>query len=439
MPSILIIHTPDQLEQASNLVDLLETSLSLDAGAIACSSLPGYAWEKSVPFRDASAAIALVDESSVGLSQFWFDLAAAWTSGGRVAVVLGIPELRSMLPAELQQPHVLVRPDRDALRTLVEDLAFDLGISPRMGHDALQMLEQLSTLPPPPAPPDAPEMQGADLEERSVDGFEGEEGVLEPVVQRRIIRPDSDFTDTPPSISGIAPSFDPRLEEPLPPLPPLVTDGFEDMPELDPLELIDEPAPEAEPPPVARFSQTVTKLRCELALDAGRAIAECSFHRDEVGDPARELEGTFGRFVDAVGGRWHELVQLGDVELWLAAIDNLLESLPASGRAVAEWYEIGFQYATLKCIAEQGLPDDPEARAVYDEMWGRSMQQLWESAESAQLPRRETRRVQTQLENVIGPAAYRDYGNLSASLSALRDMARNADRPGNRYARLAGG
>jgi hypothetical protein len=46
--------------------------------------------------------------------------------------------------------------------------------------------------------------------------------------------------------------------------------------------------------------------------------------------------------------------------------------------------------------------------------------------------------VQTQLENVIGPSAYRDYSNLAASLTALRDMARNADRPGNRYARLAG-
>jgi hypothetical protein len=413
VPSILIIHTPDQLEQASNLVDLLETSLALDADAIACSSLPGYAWpELTIPFRDAYAVIALVDESSVGLNQFWFDLAAAWTTSRRVSVVLGIPELRSTLPVQLQQSHVVIRPDRDALRTLVEDLAFDMGISPRMGRDAMDMLDQMSSAPPPPAELGSAAMAGADL-----------------ATPRRA--GDSDFVDTPP--------FDLLSDVPLPArVPQLVSDGIEDMPELDPLDLVEEPEPEAEHA-VSTFSQTMTRLRCEVALEAGRSIAECSFHREDGGDYAGELQDSFGRFIDAIGGRWNELVRLGDLELWLGATDNLLESLPASARAVAEWYEIGFQYATLKCIAEQGLPDDVDERAVYDEMWARSMQQLWESAESAQLPRRETRRVQAQLENVIGPIAYRDYGNLAASLETLRDMARNADRPGSRYARLAGG
>jgi hypothetical protein len=412
--SILIIHTPDQLEQASNLVDLLETSLALDAGAIACSSLPGYAWPgTTIPFRDAYAAIALVDESSVGLNQFWFDLAAAWTTSRRVSVVLGIPELRSTLPVQLQQAHMVISPDRDALRTLVEDLAFDMGISPRMGRDALDMLDQMSSVPPPPAERGSASMAGPDL---------------------------SATPGTPPSLSAIDESpFDLLSEVPLPArVPHLVSDGFEEMPELDPLDLVEELESDLPPAPVSRFSQTMTRLRCEVALDAGRSIAECSFHREDGGNHAGELQDTFGRFIDAIGGRWHELVKLGDLELWLGATDNLLESLPSSARAVAEWYEIGFQYATLKCIAEQGLPDDADAREVYDQMWARSMQQLWESAESAQLPRRETRQVQAQLENVIGPPAYRDYGNLAASLETLRDMARNADRPGNRYARLAG-
>jgi len=418
VPSILIIHTPDQLEQASNLVDLLESSLSLEADAIACSSLPGYAWpELNVPFRDARAAIALVDESSVGLNQFWFDLAAAWTTSRRVSVVLGIPELRSTLPVQLQQAHVVMSPDRDALRTLIEDLAFDMGISPRMGRDALTMLDQMSSVPPPPDERGSASMAGADLR-------------AAPGAGRREV--DSDFADTP--------AFDLLSEVPLPArVPQLIRDGIEEMDELDPLDLVEEPEPEAFQAPVSRFSQTMTRLRCEVALEAGRSIAECSFHREEGGDYAGELQDSFGRFIDAIGGRWNELVRLGDLELWLGATDNLLESLPASARAVAEWYEIGFQYATLKCIAEQGLPDEAQERAAYDQMWARSMQQLWESAESAQLPRRETRQVQTQLENVIGAPAYRDYGNLAASLETLRDMARNADRPGSsRYARLAG-
>jgi len=417
VPSILIIHTPDQLEQASNLVDLLESSLSLDPGAIACSSLPGYAWaEPAIPFREANAAIALVDESSVGLNQFWFDLAAAWTTSRRVSVVLGIPELRSTLPVQLQQAHVVISPDRDALRTLIEDLAFDMGISPRMGRDALTMLDEMSSSPPPPAERGSASMAGPDL--AAIPG--GRSQV------------DSNFDHTA--------ALDLLSEVPLPArVPQLISDGIEDMDELDPLDLVEELEPAPAHAPVSRFSQTMTRLRCEVALDAGRSIAECSFHREDGGDYADELQDSFGRFIDAIGGRWNELVRLGDLELWLGATDNLLESLPASARPVAEWYEIGFQYATLKCIAEQGLPDDVEERAVYEQMWSRSMQQLWESAESAQLPRRETRQVQTQLENVIGPSAYRNYGNLAASLEALRDMARDADRPGSRYARLAGG
>jgi hypothetical protein len=415
VPSILIIHTPDQLEQASNLVDLLETSLALDDDAIACSSLPGYAWRgPTIPFRDASAAIALVDESSVGLNQFWFDLAAAWTTSRRVSVVLGIPELRSTLPVQLQQAHMVISPDRDALRTLIEDLAFDMGVSPRMGRDALDMLDQMSSVPPPPVERSSAAMTGSDL--------------AEPLASAQ--------QDVFPADES---PFDLLADVPLPArVPQLVSDGFEEMPELDPLDLVEELESDLPPAPVSRFSQTMTRLRCEVALDAGLTIAECSFHREDGGNHAGELQDTFGRFIDAIGGRWNELVKLGDLELWLGATDNLLESLPSSARAVAEWYEIGFQYATLKCIAEQGLPEDPEAREVYDQMWARSMQQLWESAESAQLPRRETRQVQTQLENVIGPPAYRDYRNLAASLETLRDMARNADRPGSRYARLAG-
>ena len=415
MPSIVIIHTPDQLEQASNLVDLLEASLALDDGAIVCSSLPGYAWsEPTVPFRDVLAVIALVDESAVGMNQFWFDLAAAWTAARRVAVVLGVPELRGTLPLQLQQPHVVVRPDRDALRTLVEDLAFDMGVSPRMGRDALRMLEQVSSLPPPPPPPEPRTSQ-----------------LVQPLAD--VLRPPaSDFRDTPPFVE--------LPDVPLPArVPQLISDdGVEELGELDPLDLVEELDAPVEPAPISRFSQTMTRLRCEVALEAGRAIAECSFHREDGADYAGELTDSFGRFIDAVGGRWNELVRLGDIELWLGATDNLIESLPAATRTVAEWYEIGFQYATLKCIAEQGLPEEGEAREVYDQMWARSMQQLWESAETAQLPRRETRRVQTQLENVIGPAAYRDYGNLAASLATLRDMARNADQPGDRFARLAG-
>jgi hypothetical protein len=163
------------------------------------------------------------------------------------------------------------------------------------------------------------------------------------------------------------------------------------------------------------------------AFEAGSAIGLCSFHRDSGQDFAAELDDTFGRLIDGVGGNWAQLSRLADIEVWLGAVDNLLESLPPGQRKIADWYEVGFQFATMRVIAEQGLPADMEQRAVYQELWMQSMSQFRASATAIGITPRDIRRLQQQLENLIGPAPKRDANNLVRVLGQLRMIAETRD------------
>jgi len=432
--SILVLHTAQQLEQASNLVDLLEASLPLADGAIRCTSLPGYAWSDgghtNVPFADAGAAIALVDEPALADGQLLCDLGAVWATGKRVAVIVERAELRGQLPLQLREGHVIERGDRAALASLVEDIAFDLGVDPRLGREANRLIEVISV--PPPAPSSPP---------RSAPPASARPAAAPSVPAPRAARPLEDETPAvaamPPPSADDTDSYEPVEALLAAPPAPSVTDAAREDDTVEPLDLVEDVEP-LRPATEARTSSSppVVRVRCEVALEAGRAIGESAFHGEEGEHPGAGLDGDFARFVEGLGGHYEDLQHLGDIELWLGAIDNLLEGLPQSARVFAEWYEIGFQYSTLKCIAEQGLPEAPEDREVFDEMWNRALGQLRESAKVAGLPSHELRRVQALLENVIGPPAYRDYTNLGASLRELRELARNADRPANRYARL---
>lgn len=394
---ILIIHTPSQLEQASSLVDLLEASLSLPPGAILCSSLPGYAWSsRSAPSSDQparftatldaiGAAIALVDGAAVRDPQLCFDLAAAWARGKRIALLADSSALRDQLPTQLGRAQVIARMDRAGLASMVEDLAFELGLSPRLGQDAQRALELLSSAPPPPDK----ETNGTPAHDSTTDAY-------------------AEARDLPMTAA----------------VPSEVADNGE-LTSDDELELSDA---DVEPLREPELPSQLDAVSRELSLEAGRAISECSFHRDEQGDFSIELERSFGRFVDAVGGNWPELKRLGDIDVWLGATDNLLQSLPQDSQHISEWYELGFQFSTLRSIAEHGLPADPTERAVYEELWNQSMAAFRESAKSARIAAREARRVQKLLENLIGPEPQRDYTNVARSLQELRVLAEEADR-----------
>ena len=182
---ILIIHTPGQLEMASNLVDLFEASFAPPQGAIVCSSLPGYAWsgraagaaEPAVDDAESvlasvSAVIALVDSATSIDAQGWFNLGVAWSQGKRVAFVADTADQAEKLPSQLSHVERIACSDRDAMVALVEDLAFDLGLTPRLSKDAQLALVRLSSAPPPPPTTDraqAVEARAADSDFADLD------------------------------------------------------------------------------------------------------------------------------------------------------------------------------------------------------------------------------------------------------------------------------
>ena len=438
---ILIIHTPAQLDDASMLVDLLEASLALPAGAIACSSLPGYAWANgaaslsdsmlrfSEALDSAHAAIALVDGRALGDAQLWFDVAAAWARGKRVAVLADRAERRSQLPVQLDAGEVIERLDRDALVGLVEDLAFQLGLRPRIGHDAQRALDQLSSAPPPfaagPLVEPASEPPATADAVTAVGVYDSLESVPPPPalpseLLEQAAAPQSAPPQSTPPQSAPPQSAPPQSTPPqsLLALPVADEDDHGDAYELSDHEFECEPL----------FEPEIAPISCQLSLEAGRTISDCSFHRQEGGNLVAELERSFGCFIDAVGGNWLELQRIGDVDVWLAATDNLLESLPPHRRYIAEWYEVGFQFAALHNIAAQGVPSDPEQYALFKDAWDRSLEAFLRSAESARIAAREVRRQQALLENLIGPEQRRDYGNITRSLEELRALAGSADR-----------
>jgi hypothetical protein len=431
---ILIIHTPAQLDDASTLVDLLEASLSLPEGAIACSSLPGYAWasrasaevERARTFAaaldTAHAAIALVDADAFKDPQLWFDIAAAWARGKRVAVVADSAARRAQMPQQLAgDAEVIERVDREALVALIEDLAFDLGVRPRIGIEAQRALELLSSAPPPPpvalGEQDMPTVRASIATLANASAFAAAEAV-------------PPAPAAPAELNGrVADRGTDAAYE-------LSDHDFEQVPAFEPFAEIDAAGEEveAEAPldPLPDLEPPADSVSCQLSLEAGRAISECSFHRGAGGDFSDELqldlERSFGCFIDAVGGNWMELKRLGDTDLWLGATDNLLEGLEPRRRYIADWYEIGFQFAALHSIAGQGIPDEPEQRAMYEQLWEQSMQAFQSSAESASVDPRERRRQQALLENLIGPESRRDYTNVARSLQELRALAEAADR-----------
>ena len=441
-PRILIIHTPAQLEEASSLVDVLEAALPLPEGAVQCSSLPGYTFttrsgqgitaaEFSTLLDGLGAALALVDEPALCDGQFWFDVAAVWGRGKRLTLVIDSPERTSQLPSQLADTVAIVRADRSGLTVLVEDLAFDLGLEPRISSDAVRAIELLSSFPPSAVPNQNPTVRPRQRAAAPA----GEADDVAPAVPGPLEQPASAADhheaarDEEPS--RLPPAVDFRSHDTVPPPPRLPGEALAASAEDDDgdagFEEVDDDDIEPVPQTAGPRSGVERRLTCEMAFEAGRALAECSYHRDDGGDFSSELDGPFGRFVDAVGGSWQQLKRLGDVELWLGATDNLLESLPPSRRDACEWYEIGFQFSTLRSIAEEGLPEQSEQRATFQELWNRAMTQLRTSAVSAGIAPRDIRRLQAQLENLIGPSEKRDYRNLARTLEALRSFCAAAD------------
>jgi hypothetical protein len=471
---IFVVHTTQQAEEAGALVDLLETALALPDGSIACSHLPGYAWanghgatsaEWEAMLGRVGAAIAIADHAALSSPQWMFDLAAAFGRGLWTVVLLDDAELAAQLPTQLTGATLALRNDESSVRSVVEDIAFELGLSPRMGKEAREAIETLSSIPPaqpaearkdrgssgraavPPktleevnaklaqareraARPSAAEALAATADE--LDSMLSEApGGDEPLREEPVYAEPMDDEpmlerDTPaePTAPAYAASGEYEALETVP--PPAY--GSMSEPPFEALEELDDSEIEAiEEPDGLVYSHRTQPATCGMAFDAGRAMGECSFHRASGGDFARELSGAFGPFINAIGGDWSSLSRLTDVELWLGATDNLLDLLPATSRHLNDWYELGYQLSTLLSIAEGGALDDPEQHQAYYELWAQSLEQMQRSASVLGLPSNTLEQSRTRLQNLIGPEPARDYRNISGVLNTLRELAQTAD------------
>jgi hypothetical protein len=429
---IFVVHTKEQARDAGALVDLLESALALPDGALACSSLPGYAWsisgQSNVAEWDAmlqrvGAAVALADTEALNSPQWMFDIAAAHGRGLWTVVLLEDATQASRLPVQLTSATLALRSDEVSVRAVVEDLAFELGFAPRLGQETKEAIATFSSIPPDNRRESEAQSAASDFDYAPAKPQRVADTYRPPSAGMRS-RGASDDTPiaTYESLDTVPPSVSYRGELPSVPSEPPAPFASDDEPlELDSDEL----------QPIDGGVVMVSRAQGAspvMAFDAGRAISECSFHRHTGGDFVRELEQPFGAFIDAIGGDWRALQRIEDVEVWLGATDNLLQSLPPASRTVADWYELGYQLSTLLSIAEHGGFDDFQQRETYEELWGEAMSQLRQAGGRLRLSGRDLDAVQWRLENLVGPIGDRDYRNVTASLETLGELALAASR-----------
>lgn len=204
-----------------------------------------------------------------------------------------------------------------------------------------------------------------------------------------------------------------------------------------PLDENGQPRPSQPPPPMATEmdSGIVPHARpglpsCGSSLLAGRAVSDCVFNREQGGPFADELDVPFGAFLAALGGNWSVLRELEDLDVWLEAADNVLETLSISEQHVRFWYEIGFQLATLINLAgrelDGGGPPDSDAQQLWQGSWAA----LRISAQHAGLEPAVLEEMHGMLENLRGPLAVRDYANLARVQECMRELANRRDASG---------
>jgi hypothetical protein len=470
---MFVCHAKSDIEATSEIVDALEGALQIENGTLVASSLPGYAsdvrgeGELHATLTGAALMLALFTERSTYDPEFVFELGAAWALGIDVLPLLLGPTSDADVPWPLRDRPSIRAIDPTAWNDLVLQLSQRLQVSVR----------------------DRSQLAAADDAADDEDATTSAGGLSAPASNAFMPAeaPASDFAasegDVPqpfapvlselesPAIVETAAAAQPTLREVLgfdaePPqlgLPPEAEElaaslaahggrtftGTEDRGALEeeddvrgnpvsivaPVMIDGVPAvaiPGTAPIPAEAF-EPASDVRASLpsyrmALEAGRALSDCAFNREEKLDFTRELEEPFGRFVDAMGGSWVELSQIQDFDVWLGAAENLLQQLPDEGRQIGAWYEVGYELAILHNLAGQGLFDTEEKRLEAERMWRKALERFLIRAENANIPYEDLGRVLSLLENLVAPRAERDLANIARSLDELRTQAAGADR-----------
>ena len=204
-----------------------------------------------------------------------------------------------------------------------------------------------------------------------------------------------------------------------------------------PLDENGQPRPSS-PPPAETASPTGSQPpgpsrpglpTCGASLLAGRAVSDCVFNREQGGPFADELDVPFGAFLAALGGNWSVLRELEDLDVWLEAADNVLETLSLSEQHVRFWYEIGFQLATFINLAGRELDGGPPRQRRCRSSGvapGRHCAFLRSTPGSSRPP---SRRCTACWRTCAAPGA-RDYGNLARVQERMRELANRRDASG---------
>ncbi len=395
---VFISHARTKAAEAMGIVDVLEAALPLWEGAIGCSSLSGYGvgLDPHAALESAQAVIAWVDGDSLQDPRIAFELGVASGLRKWIVLVTDVPRLANRLPWSIGQSTVVLRDDHSALRAMVEDVAFQLNLQPRLGPDASEAIQRVSEPPRAPATDSTRSPAAAPTP---------------PVAQVRSAAAPARAETEYEAIAAVPPASNAPLSAPSPRALRGDPTGEFDLADADLMALAVDLRDEA---------------GCRMAFEAGRAISSCAFHREERTDFVREIDLPFGRFVDGVGGDWGALAKLADVDVWIGAAENLLDALPHEQSGLAAWYVVGFEFATMLNLATEGVPEDAARRATFNRSWQAAAARFRRFAADC-MQDDAASRIQSQLENLLGPDAGRDYTNVARSLEALRAEAARAD------------
>lgn len=385
---ILISHDDADMEAADDLATLFGAAFS--EAEVVTSALPQ---ESSTPnaatwFRQelarADIVAALLTRASASTQEVAFQLGAGWALGKRLTLVVPPDEAAAGSWWTLCESAPVPRTST-ALVDLLATLASEFGVVAHYGPATTAALEQLC-------------------------------GALDTHL------PNASSNSLPKGVGASAPAPDAPSAPGTPQAP--VTATASDAPIAPP----DAPVPDAPDTPAASARPGLPS--CAASLDAGRAFSDCVFNRESGADFARELDAPFGGFLSLLGGSWATLRDIGDLEVWMEAADNLLEHLTPAEDHVRAWYEIGFQLQTMRNVIEQFSDADPDERAELSQMWKDAWTELKTSAGEAGFDSNDLKTLEHMLENLRGPEAQRDYTFMARIQELVRGRAERTDAAG---------
>lgn len=302
-PDLYLSHALDDVRLGAALVDFLEEVVPTADGHIACTAVPGYQ-APGANTRDNAITVGLWSEA--GRQQIVADLMRS-VERGRSAVLL------CEEPADVQLPDVLsavtrLSTDRSGLSLLLEDVAYALGVLPRMNAACSESLSEL----------------------------------LLAVHRERDLRRRAD--ETPPHAEL---PIDDEMELEMEPPP------ASDVRELAPQATDLDSAP-------AWVGGSANASGC---AGVGALLAECLFNDTPLQlDDARPGGRVHGLY-EALGGTQPSYPQAADVEAWQGLFDTVLETLPIERQPLLSWFEAGFQLS-LTCNLACSVGDAADAAAI---------------------------------------------------------------------------